>query len=164
MAQGWGGARRGAGRKPKSAEEKAVTGNPGHRRAAAVVQHPSVPMPVVVPALPVVDEADVPDDLTMAERRVYLRLAPAAMANGTLTARSGDAFSALCRTAVLVEELAAAPLYKGTPNHRAWVLALDGMLANFGLRPIGKPMPDAQTQPERAVAANPLERFMRGRA
>jgi hypothetical protein len=144
-----------------SAEERAAKGNTTKRRQpATVLAHPSAPAVPERPTLPVVDEADAPDDLTMEERKVWMRLAPKAMAAGTLTVLSAESFAKLCRLEVVVNELANAPLQKGTPNHRAWIHELDGMYANFGLRPAGKPMPDAAaSQPEKP--SNPLDKFLK---
>src|SRR3990167_3052190 len=106
----WGGRRAGSGRKPKSAAEKALTGNPGKRRApATVLAHPSSTAPDP-PALPVVDESDAPNELTTDERLVWLKLAPLAMANGTLTQATSLAFVRVCKAVIIVRQLEAAPL------------------------------------------------------
>lgn len=164
MANGWGGGRPGAGRKPKGNAEKEATGARRRRRGSAsahlparVLSHPSVP---AASQLPAVDEADAPDDLDIEERRIWLKLAPRAMVNGTLTPATMEAFSELCRTTLLVRELGLAPLQRGTPNHKGWVQLLDKLRLEFLLAPCGKPMPDAALA-EQAKPANPLDRFLK---
>lgn len=122
-----------------------------------MLAHPSAP--AAAPPLPVVDETDAPDELTMEERQVWLKLAPLAMANGTLTPASALAFVEVCKTVVVVRKLEAAPLQQGTANHSTWKKLLDAQLLNFNLRPCGKPMPDAAAPAEKP--ANPLDRFLK---
>src|SRR5687767_5910866 len=87
-----GGRRPGAGRKPKTALEQAITGDPGHR--GRVLTHPSGgSVPVVAP----IEEFDAPDDLTMEERHVWSELAPHAFAARTLTPATSFSFRLLCR-------------------------------------------------------------------
>lgn len=155
----WGGRRTGSGRKPKSNAEKAVTGNPGKRRSATVLAHPSSSAPEP-PALPTVSEEDAPNELAVDERFVWLQLAPLAMANGTLTRATSPAFVELCKTVVVVRKMELAPIANGTANHATWKKLLKSQYADFCLTAQGKPMADAVPaagQPKK----NPLDRFMK---
>src|SRR6187549_2782629 len=100
MAGGHGGRRPGSGRKPKADAIRALDGNAGHR--SKVVKHPSVPNePPPPPVLPAVDEADAPNDLDFEQRKVWLELAPHAIANRTLTDATALGFRMLCRNVVM---------------------------------------------------------------
>lgn len=132
---GWGGSRVGAGRKPKSAGERALDGGASHGR---VLHHPNAPSTPAVP--PVIDEADAPNELEGPARKVWLRLAPLAMAKGTLTNDEGLAFEILCRNVVLEDEYAKSRVDAGGPNHRGIIKIVDTELARFGLHGIGKPV------------------------
>lgn len=136
---GWGGSRVGAGRKPKSAAERALDGGASHGR---VLQHPNAPAPPATPpaAPPVLDEADAPNDLEGPARKVWLRLAPLAMAKGTLTKDEGLAFEILCRNVVLEDEYAKSRVDAGGPNHRGIIKIVDTELSRFGLHGMGKPV------------------------
>lgn len=140
---GWGGPRVGAGRKPKPAEVRALDGGAGHRR---VVQHPSVP-PTQIPVVEV-DESDAPDCLSVEERKVWLRLAPLAMAKGTLTKDEGLAFEMMCKNIVLEREFAASRVDAGGPNHRGLIKVVDTELARFGLHGMGKPVAPSSGVPD----------------
>jgi hypothetical protein len=126
--------------------------------------HPSssaepAPAGAVAVAVPVVDEADAPNELTMDERRVWMELAPWAMAASTLTPASAAAFVSFCRWEALSRALAGSVLEKGTNKHiNASKEALKGYY-DFQLRPTGKPMPGAASAQPAAV--NPLERFLK---
>ncbi|HVQ14383.1 MAG TPA: hypothetical protein VMS40_12365 [Vicinamibacterales bacterium] len=148
-----GGRRPGAGRKPKTAFERAVTGDPGHR--GHVLPHPS--SPPVVPTVAPVEEFDAPNDLTMAERHVWLELAPFAFANRTLTSATSLSFRLLCRNVVLERALAADPKMQGGANHRGLIQRVDAELLRFNLSPCGKALYEAEPS---TPAANPLERFL----
>lgn len=163
--KGSGGNRPGAGRKPKSAEERRLAGNAGHR--GRVLAHPSVPATSVaapiatIPApLPVVDEADAPNDLDMDERRVWMELAPLAMAQGTLTPSKSFAFRLLCRNIVLERRYASSVTDAGGASHRGMIQALDRELLRFGLSPCGKP----EVAGEQVPAVDPMEAKYFGRA
>lgn len=146
-----GGARTGAGRKPKTAVERAVTGDPGHR--GRLLTHPGAG---TVPTVAPVDEFDAPDDLTLDERRVWLELAPHAFAARTLTAGTSRSFRMLCRNVVLTERLAGSN-DAGGANHRGMQQRVDAELAAFSLRPFGKAI---YADEPKAAPANPLEKFL----
>jgi hypothetical protein len=141
---GSGGRRPGAGRKGKSEAERALTGNAGHR--SKVVRHPSVPPAppaaasagLSVPPPVVVDEADAPNDLTVEERQVWLRLAPFALGNGTLTPAWSFAFSLLCRNIALERRYASSVTDAGGASHRGLIQRIDAELLRFNLSPCGK--------------------------
>jgi hypothetical protein len=109
--------------------------------------------------LPVVDESDAPNELNVAERNVWMKLAPLAKANGTLTPATSHAFVLLCKNVVLEETMAAAPLAVGTAAHTAVQKLLDARLLRFSLSACGKPMPEAQLATP-AAPANPLAKYL----
>lgn len=154
--KGSGGRRVGAGRPRKSSDEHFVTGDAGRR--GRVLEHPSsAVVPIQPTSAAVIDEADAPNDLSLDERRIWLELAPFAMANGTLTAATSAAFSAFVRWEQLSRALAMSVLEKGTSKHiQAHKEAIKGYY-DFNLRPTGKPMAGAVAQ----KPANPLERFLK---
>lgn len=121
--KGSGGLRPGAGRKSKGTAAKWLSGS-GARKVA----------------VPAVDHVDVPDDLTVAERLVWLRLAPHAMKAGTLTAATEFQFGLLCRNVVLERELAKDADQRGNASHRGIIQRVDAELARFCLAPMGKPI------------------------
>lgn len=139
-----GGARAGAGRKPKSAAEKALTGNPGHR--GRVLVHPAFGG-ADVPMLAPVDEFDAPNDLSVDERMVWLQLAPFAFRRRTLTKATTLAFCLLCRNVVLERRYAGSMTDAGGSNHRGMIQRIDAELTAFDLRPMGKPILDAVDVP-----------------
>jgi hypothetical protein len=145
--KGSGGARPGAGRKPKSAVERAITGNPGRR--GRLLPHPSaVPVPGVAP----IDEFDAPNDLSPDERNVWLELAPFAFAARTLTRATSFAFRLLCKNIVLERLYAASVADKGGANHRG-LQRVDAELLAFNLRPCGKAILEAEpAQPDKKTA------------
>lgn len=148
-----GGRRPGSGRKPKSALEKAVTGDPGHR-GGRVLTHPSGGQ---VPVAATIEECDAPDELTMDERRVWMRLAPYAIAAGTLQPEMSHAFSVLCQNVVRERVLASDPKTYCGSGHLQMIKTIDTELLRFNLSPCGKPI--HRVAPE-AKPANPLERFL----
>lgn len=152
---GSGGRRIGAGRKGKSAEEKRLGGNAGHR--GRVLAHPSAPTTMPAAPLPEVDEADAPNDLTTEERLVWLRLAPLALAQKTLKPATELAFSLLCRNIALERRFAASVMDAGGANHRGIIQRVENGLAAFNLRPFGKPSVEAE-EPKRSR----LEQFLLG--
>ncbi len=154
---GSGGKRPRAGRPRKSTAERQLDGNAGHR--GRVLPHPSVP-----PAEPpvVVDDSEdfsVPDDLTLDERQVWLRLAPLAKENGTLTKAHLLAFSLLCQNVVLERRYALSPLDAGGANHRGMKQRLDIQLLRFGLAPNG-----VEEVAEKQPAVDPMQEKYFGRA
>lgn len=151
-----GGARPGAGRKPKSAAERALDGNAGHR--GRVLTHPS--SAGVAPAETPVEEFDAPDDLTFDERKVWMELAPFAFQNRTLTKATSLAFRTLCRNVVILNQYASSVQEKGSANHRGMIQRVDVELLSFGLAPCGKPMMTAA--PAQADADPRKARYLGG--
>lgn len=124
--KGSGGQRVGAGGKPKSIAEKVLQGSATTSERAH--------------SLPAVDEFDAPNDLTTAERLVWLRLAPSAFAARTLVKATEYQFVMLCRNIVLEREIAADVDQRGGANHRGIIQRIDAELARFCLAPMGKPI------------------------
>jgi len=148
-----GGRRAGAGRKPKTAVERAVTNNPG-RRPGRVLPHPSagaVPVVAGIAAVPA------PEDLTVEEQAVWHALAPHALAARTLTPATALSFEVLCRNVALEQRLATGD-DQGGANHRGMIQRVDAELAAFSLRPFGKPIYEAEPE---AKPVNPLEKFLK---
>lgn len=157
---GSGGRRPGVGRKPLTEAERAARGSK-KRGAARVLTHPSSPAgPPAAPPLPTLDETDAPNDLQTDERLVWLKLAPHAMANGTLTPATELAFAMLCRNIVLLKAMYEAPLARGTADHRGLIQRVDAELLRFNLSPCGKPMADAAGAGEQKPVS-PLDRFLK---
>lgn len=152
MANGHGGGRPGAGRKPKSSVLRAFDGGAGKRAPASSL--PSAVAPVAV------DEFDAPDCLTTEQRLVWLELAPHAFASRTLTKGTMAAFVMLCRNVVTERALAAGAL-AGTSDHRGMIQRVDAELMAFSLRPCGKALYEA---PGAEAKKNPLDRFLKARA
>lgn len=150
--KGSGGARRGSGPKPKSAVERAVTGDPGHR--GRVLAHPSVP---IVPLVAPVEEFDAPNSLTMEERHVWMQYAAEAFAKRTLYPATMGAFILMCQ-AILIERAIAQGRDAGTNLHRGWLAEVRKQLSTFDLWPNGKPMYEAGAAQR---PANPLDRFVK---
>lgn len=148
-----GGRRPGSGRKPKSALEKAITGDPGHR-GGRVLTHPSGGQ---VPVVAAIDECDAPNDLAMDARHVWMELAPKAVAAGTMVPQMSKAFSLLCECVVLERELAKDPDKRGGSDHRGMIKEVAVGLLRFNLAPCGKAV--IQAVPD-AKPANPLEKFL----
>lgn len=152
--KGSGGRRSGAGRPRKTFEEHVVTGDAGRR--GRLLAHPSSSAEPAV--LPTVDEADAPNDLSLEERHVWLRLAPHAMQAGTLTPASELAFVLLVKNIVLERAYAGSVQERGTANHRGLIQRVEGGLDAFGLRPQGRRMTTAEPV---SKPANPLDRFIK---
>ena len=134
-----GGRRPGSGRKKKSL-------------LAKILAHPSVPTtnPPIGPI--VVEEFDAPDDLLAEERAVWLKQAPHAFQNGTLTRASALSFERYCKVVVL-ERNEAKSSGMGGANHRGLLKQVNQYELQFQLTPAGRPMPAplgsaAPAQPE----------------
>jgi hypothetical protein len=155
--KGSGGARPNSGPKPKTARDIEIDGNAGHHAKASgrVLAHPSS-MPAVPEPVPV-EEFDAPDDLTMAERHVWLELAPHAFAARTLTKGTALAFKLLCRNVVMEGEMRASVLDRGRTAHQGLIAKVDAELLRFALNPCGKAM--YQEAPAKVV--NPLEKYLK---
>lgn len=138
MANGHGGKRFGSGRKRKDPALRALDGNAGHR--GRVLQHPSAPNEATSVAPPiVVDEEHAPDDLTVDERNVWLRLGALAAEAGTLQARYVPAFKELCRHVVLEKGYWMPAADTGGADHCRLIKIIHAEMDRFGLRPFGKP-------------------------
>jgi hypothetical protein len=138
-----GGKRRGAGRKPKN-------------KTAKLLQHPSAQAPVPTTNGPSpIEEFDAPDDLTADERAIWLKQAPHAFANRTLTRASALAFERYCKVAVL-ERNEAKSSGVSAANHRGLLKQVNAFELQFMLCPNGKAMPST----DQAVgAADPDDAF-----
>lgn len=138
---GKGGARIGAGRKPNPNSVRSLR---RARQQATVLQHPSSPPapPLVAVPVPVLDEADAPNDLNLEQRRVWMELAPLAMQNGRLTSATSDAFKAGCRWVVIERACAASVTDQGSSTHDRAMKWASRFYAEFSLTPGGKPMAD----------------------
>lgn len=130
-----GGARVGAGRKPKAGHLRSFDGGAGKRKAPGVVE-PA--------ATAEITEFDAPNDLTLEERRVWMELAPHAFKKRTLTPATSLAFCLLCRNVLLERQYAQSVNDRGGANHRGMIQRVDNELAAFDLRPIGKPIYEAE--------------------
>lgn len=131
------------GRKPKSDADKHVHGSRNRGNQAA--------------SLPEVDEFDAPNDLTVEERHVWLRLAPGAFKARTLTKATEYAFILLCRNVLLEQRLRVDPELCGGANHRGILQRVETGLTAFGLRALGKPMQD-----EVPKVVDPFDEFESG--
>ncbi len=132
---GSGGGGRGQGRKPKPAAARALDGNANHR--GRVLPHPSSAGTSAEPDVPVVEEFDAPNDLTIDERHVWLELAPHSFGNFTLTKATSLAFRFLCQNIVLMRRYASSVQDAGGANHRGLIQRVDAELLRFGLAPSG---------------------------
>lgn len=143
---GRGGSRIGAGRK---SEPNSVRSKRRQRQQATVLQHPSSPppastfphVPTTDPASPI-EEFDAPNDLTADERSVWLKQAPHAFANRTLTRASAMAFERYCKVVVL-ERNESKSSGMGGSNHRGLLKQINELEKQFMLTPTGKPMFEA---------------------
>jgi hypothetical protein len=141
-----GGRRAGAGRKPKNAET-----------VARVLSHPSAPPPTTNGPIEV-EEFDAPDDLALEERAVWLKQAPFAFKNGTLTRASALSFERYCKV-VVMERNEGKSSGVGGANHRGLLKQINSYELQFMLTPAGKPMPVVVT--EQAQPESKLARFRR---
>lgn len=153
MANGYGGRRPGAGRKPKSAYLRALDGGAGKRPAKSEAPPP--------PPAAAVDEFDAPNDLDMETRHVWLELAPEASKKRTLTKATALAFKILCRNVVLERQYALSVTDRGSANHRGMIQRVDAELLAFDLRPCGKPIYDGE---EQVAPANDADAFRKAKA
>jgi hypothetical protein len=140
-----GGRRIGAGRKPKN-------------RTASVLQHPSssvVPPSTNEPSP--VEEFDAPNDLAADERAIWLKQAPHAFANRTLTRATALSFERYCKVVVL-ERNEAKSSGVGGANHRGLLKQINSLEQQFLLAPFGKAMPTN----EKPTAADTDDQFFGG--
>lgn len=147
----WGGARVGAGRKPRTL-----------RVVTPIAPAEAVPeaVPDRVPEPPhSVAGFNVPAELTAAEQTVWLRLAPLAVSRQTLTKATALGFELLCRNIVLERVLGKDPDSRGGPNHRGLIASIDRELLRFDLSPNGRPHGDAEkAQPQKSKLQELQER------
>ena len=123
--KGSGGARIGAGRKPK-----ALAAHLLHGTATAHARKTGSPPPV--------DPFDPPIGLAEDVRTIWLALAPHAFKERTLTRATEHAFLQLCRAIVLEREKAASPIFRGGADHRGLMKQIEISLGRFCLAPMGK--------------------------
>jgi hypothetical protein len=90
-----------------------------------------------------VEEFDAPDDLTAEELAVWMKQAPHAFANRTLTKATAMAFERYCKVAVL-ERNEAKSSGVGGSNHRGLLKQINTYELQFNLTPCGKPMPEVE--------------------
>lgn len=140
-----GGARPGSGRKRLTAEEKAA-----RKAARLAAQQARVLTPqfggVAPPSssdpateMAPIEEFDAPDSLTFDERQVWLRQAPHAFRNRTLTKATAVAFERYCRM-VARESIEARSSAAEGPNHRGLRREINALELQFLLSPNGRPM------------------------
>lgn len=154
MASGRGGRRVGAGRKPKIA----LAPPPPERFTAPSTNSDAG-------GAEGCDECSAPDDLTAAERAVWLKLAPHAFRAKTLTKATAYQFELLCRNIVLERLLASSAETVGGSNHRGIIQRIDAELLRFDLAPNGKPHSAAvQAAPRAKTALELLREKQRGLA
>lgn len=110
------------------------------------------PSPASIEPEILTDEAHAPDELTLDERLVWLRLAPLAVEKGTLTKATAFAFVLLCRNIVLERRLAQSVQEAGSASHRGMIQRVDAELGDFALRAFGKPL----VQKKKAATVNPF--------
>lgn len=111
-------------------------------------------MPTTNPPSPI-EEFDAPNDLTAEERAIWLKQAPFAFANRTLTKATALAFERYCKVVVL-ERNEAKSSGVGGPNHRGLLKQINAFELQFLLAPSGKAMPTTDLQP---AAADPDDAF-----
>lgn len=137
-----GGRRPGSGRKRKSLQ-------------ARVLAHPSVP---TTNQQSPVEEFDAPDDLTLDERAVWLKQAPHAFRQRTLTRSSALSFERYCKV-VVMERNEAKSSGMGGANHRGLLKQINAYELQFILTPCGAAMPDAAAPAALEPPASKLSRF-----
>jgi hypothetical protein len=117
-----------------------------------------------------IEEFDAPDDLSADERRVWLKQAPHAFSNRTLTRATALSFERYCKV-VVMERKEAESSARGGPNHRGMLRQINLYELQFCLTPDGKPLVTAPRFPMLpavpAPAAQPegkLARFRKGKS
>lgn len=131
---------------------------PAHLKAqkgARVLAHPSASIPTTN-ALPPVEEFDAPDALSQEERVVWMRQAPFAFQNRTLTKSTALSFERYCKVVVL-EQKEAQSSGMGGANHRGLLKQINAFELQFGLTANGKAIYEPVTEAQQP--ANPLARF-----
>lgn len=153
MAGGWGGARVGAGRKPKDKATAALHGS----RAKGIVRFPGGAPPPPEPPEEPLEEIAPPRELPKRALPVWRELAPRAQEAGTLTPATATAFALLCK-AIILERRLSHGIGAGSADHRGMMQRVEVGLTRFGLAPIGKPL----TKPKEED--DPFAAFMPGAA
>lgn len=131
-----GGNRIGAGRKPRPDSRRS-------RQRGRVLRHPSAP--TTSQPTPI-EQFDAPAELTADERAVWVKQAPHAVANRTLTKATALSFERYCRIVVLERHEAKSSGMAG-PNHRGMLKQLNAYELQFMLIPAGKPMVEPPPPP-----------------
>jgi len=131
-----GGARIGAGRKPKEATLAALHGHRPRPLVEDAARPPEPPLESTPPPEPV----DPPAGLPAAVLKVWGELAPFALAERTLTRATVAAFEMLCRCVVLERKLSRGEA-RGGSNHRGMMQRVEAGFTRFRLAPSGKPTP-----------------------
>lgn len=152
--KGSGGARRGAGRKPKTGKQHWLSGDAGKRNLALVPSRTDSAIDgggTVVPFVPPPD-APLPNpdqvvDLASAESRYRQQWEPLATRNGTLTDQTRPGFALLCqvaaRTDAMWAQIGATNFMSGERAHplmthyRGLMQRQEQLLARYGLAAIG---------------------------
>jgi len=146
--QGSGGQRPGAGRKPKVAIEKVLSGTATQAERELVINPP----PIIPVARPL--------DLATDEQATWDELSPLALTERTLTPSTSTAFKHLCEAIVLRREMAKTIALDGltidTPlglkahplltQYRALTQRVEAGMLRFRLSPIGKPLIEPPTK------------------
>ena len=133
----WGGARIGAGRKPKEDAAKWLEGDGGKRKPRR-----ARPKPVEVVLLPA------PSDITKAEAVVWNELAPHACVAGTLVDGTAGGFKLLCKWVAIERALSRNREERGGTKHRGAMQRVEAGMLRYRLLPMGKPMVEAPVEPE----------------
>lgn len=105
---------------------------------------PATQAPTVAPAAAPSCPKDAPAEVAA----VWRQLAPHAIAERTLEARTVTAFLMLCQNVVLERKLAAAPLACAGADHRGMMARVEMGMTRFRLIPDGKPVVAAEPADE----------------
>lgn len=132
-----GGRRVGAGRKPKLKGRADVARGPW----ASVPSVPTTDIPSPI------EEFDAPNDLEIDERAVWLKQAPHAFRNRTLTKASALSFERYCKVVVL-ERNEAKSSGVGGANHRGLLKQINAYELQFMLTAAGKAMVEPSAAPK----------------
>jgi len=115
-------------------------------------------VPTTNPTSPI-EEFDAPNDLSVDERAIWLKQAPFAFVNRTLTRATALAFERYCKVVVL-ERNEAKSSGVGGANHRGLLKQINAFELQFLLAPSGKAMPITDQNPMQA--ADPDDAFFGG--